>query len=139
MTSRLGLAMVGLALVSLLVSSGGVSSVAVERPVEVAIADDESEQSVAFNSTQNGSVVTVTNRLPEPLSVEAATVADSGANDQASNVTVDPPDDAVGADETGSIDVSGASCNATASVPIEIRATTGSTTIETTVNACNES
>ncbi len=136
MTSRLGLAMVGLALVALVVSSGGVSSVAVERPVEVAIADDESEQLVAFTGTQNGSAVTVTNRAAEPLTVESATVADSRADDQAANVTVDPPE-SIGPGENGTIDVTGASCDGEARVPIEVRLTTDSTTIETTVNACD--
>jgi len=138
MTSRLGLAMVVFAVVSLVASSGGVSSVAIERPVEVAVADDESEQLVAFDGTQNGSAVTVTNRLPEPLTVETATVADSGVDGQAANVTVRPPD-SIGPGETDSIDVTGASCSGESPVPIEIRVTTGSTTIETTVNACGES
>lgn len=131
MMSRVGIAMVGLALVSLLVSSGSVSSIAVERPVEVAIADNESEQLVSFSGTQNGSAVTVTNRAEENLTV-------SQADSRAANVTANPPD-SIGPGETGSIDVTGASCDGEARVPIEIRITTGSTTIETTVNACDES
>jgi len=138
MMSRLGLAMVILAVISLLVSSGGVSSVTVERPAEVAVADDESEQLVAFDGTQNGSVVTVTNRLPKTMTIEKATVADSRADSRTANVTVHPPD-SVGPGETVSIDVSGAPCDGVAPVPIEIRVTTPSTTIETTVNACGES
>ena len=135
MTSRLGVAMVVLALVSLVVSSGGVSSVAVERPVEVAIADDESEQLVSFSGTQNGSAITVTNRATETLTVERATVADSRADGRAANVTVDPPE-SIGPGETGSIDMTGVSCDDETPVPIDIRAATESTTIETTVDAC---
>lgn len=140
MTSRIGISMVVIAVVSLAVSSGGVSSVAVERPIEVAIADEESEQMVAFNGTGNDSTVEVTNRATADLTVEA-TLDESVNDSRSSNVTVRPPAKSIQPGETESIRVTGVSCDGVKPVPIDVRAATDSTTIETTVEttvACDE-
>lgn len=142
MTSRLGLAMVTVALVSLLVSSGGFSSVAMERSVEVAIADDESEQAVAFADAGNGTGIEVTNRATANLSIERATVADSRTV-RLSDATTRPPDGPIEPGENATIELTDVHCGEATSetIPVDITATTGAATIETTVDAtvtCDE-
>lgn len=142
MTSRIGIAMVGLAIASLVVSSGGVSSVALERPIEIEVADDESEQTVVFEGARNGSGVEVTNQAARDLAVENATVDDDRV-DWASNVAVRSPDDPIPAGETATIELSNVPCDdiETETIPVDIRLATGSTTIETTADAtvaCDE-
>ncbi|MDS0473663.1 hypothetical protein [Natrinema sp. 1APR25-10V2] len=136
MTSRVGIAMVVLALVSLVVSSGGVSSVVLERPIEIDVADDPSEQLVVFDRASNGSL-TVTNQATANLTVERATVDESRVGTWASNASVDQPDEPIEPGENASVDVAGDPCagaETTRDVPIELEVATDSTTIETTVD-----
>ncbi|WP_226481111.1 hypothetical protein [Natrinema amylolyticum] len=144
MTSRIGIAMVVVAIVSLVVSSGGVSSVAMDRSIEVAVTDDESEQLVAFDARESGeneTTIDVTNRADSELTI--AIVDESQGDDLGSNVSVDSTTESVEPGSNASIEVSDVSCEnggPSERLPIEIRATTGSTTIETTVDAavtCN--
>ncbi len=142
MTSRLGVVMVGLALVSLVVSSGGFSSAAVERSVEVAIADDESEQAVAFADAGNGTGIEVTNRATADLTIERATTAGSPTA-RLPDATTRPPDGPIEPGENATIELTDVHCGEATSetIPVDITATTGVATIETTVDAtvtCDE-
>lgn len=142
MTSRLGLAMVAVALVSLLVSSGGFSSVAMERSIEVAVADDASEQAIAFEDGENGTWIEVTNRAAADLTIERATVADSRLT-RASDATARPPAGPIEPGGNATIELTGVRCDEVTggTIPVDITATTGSATIETTVDAtvdCDE-
>lgn len=136
MTSRIGLAMVAVAVVSLVVSSGGVSSVAMERSIDVAVADDKSEQLVAFDAQDSGeteTTINVTNRADTELTI--AVIDEPQGDDSGSNMSVDVTDESAEPGSSALIKVTDVPCGnvgPSERLPIEIRATTGSTAIETT-------
>ncbi len=107
-----------------------------ERPIEIDVADDPSEQPVVFDGASNGSL-TVTNQATANLTVERATVDESRSGTWASNASVDQPDKPIEPGENASVDVTGDPCaggETTRDVPIELEVATDSTTIETTVD-----
>lgn len=141
MTRKVGLAMIALAIVSLVAASGGASSVAVERSIEVAVTDDPSAQPVAFYteaSGENDSRITVTNRVDEELTVTEASVDESRVGDWGQNVSVDRTVASADPGSNASVIVTDVPCGdavAAGGLPIEITVEAGLTTIETTVDA----
>lgn len=103
MTSRVGIAITVVAAALLVTSSVGVSTVALERSVEIEVVDDD-DAMVGFetvNESENGSTVEsldVSNRAGTNLTVDAE-LADG-------DVDVDAPE-SVGAGESETISVTG--------------------------------
>ena len=108
MTSRLGIAITLVAAALLVTSSAGVSTVALERSVEIEVVGDDSAM-VGFETNESvgnespTDALDVTNRAGTTLDIDADADAGSGSD---SAVDVDAPED-VGPGETVTISVTG--------------------------------
>lgn len=106
MTSRLGIAITLVAAALLVTASAGVSTVALERSVEVEVVDDDSaivgfETNESVGNESPADALDVTNRAATTLEIDA----DAGSGSD-SAVDVDAPED-VGPGETVTISVTG--------------------------------
>lgn len=143
MTNRLGLAMVVIAVALLVTSSVGVSTVALERSVEIEVVDDDSalvgvdahEPTVAPDNESAVDLATVTNRAGTAVDVTIPAV--DGANLSAEDI--DAPA-SIDSGENGTITAT-VTCENEGAVRLDVAVSGDGVTIERTVDvtiACDD-
>ncbi|ELY59575.1 hypothetical protein [Natronolimnohabitans innermongolicus] len=91
MTNRFGVAITAVAVALLLVSSVGVSTVALDRAVTIDVVDDD-EAAVGFETVDTdagGEELNVTNRMSQPLELERPATATPNAGNGSVSVSGD--------------------------------------------------
>ncbi|TYL40322.1 hypothetical protein CV102_01725 [Natronococcus pandeyae] len=128
MTTRLGLAITILGLVSLVVATAGASSVALERPVTIDVVDDD-EATIGFEPENGTDLVTITNRHGSPVTV----FADVRAENRSENGTeVEPGESETIANPACDLETDGGD------VPVDVTVVSDSFELERTVTASTD-